>query len=73
MQKSLGMVLLVTLAGAVVGNVLGRAIPLAFLHKSAELGRLSLSVATFSIDLVLQLTVAGAIGLLTALVLILRR
>ncbi|MFO7172098.1 MAG: hypothetical protein DIU70_003885 [Bacillota bacterium] len=73
MQKSLGLVLLVTLAGAVVGNVLGQAIPVEVLHQSMDLGRLSLAVATFSFDLTLRLTVAGALGLLIALVLILRR
>lgn len=76
MNRSLGLIVFVTLMGAVVGNVLGKAVPGAagaLLQQSAEFGRFSLGVATFSVHLSLNLSVAGALGLLVALILILRK
>ncbi|BDG61512.1 hypothetical protein [Caldinitratiruptor microaerophilus] len=72
MRRSLGLVLVVGVAGAVVGNVVGQALPVPFLHVSYDLGRLLLAVAGFSFELQLRISVAGAVGLALALVWALR-
>lgn len=72
MRRSLGLVVVVGVAGAVVGNVVGQALPVPFLHVSYDLGRLLLAVAGFSFALELRISVAGAIGLALALVWALR-
>lgn len=67
MRRSLGLVMVVGIAGAVVGNVVGQALPVPFLHVSYDLGRLLLAVVGFSFELQLRISVAGAIGLALAL------
>lgn len=73
LRRSVGLVLVVAISGAVVGSVLGQAVPVGFLHVSYDVGRLAVSVATLSFDLQLRISVAGAIGLALGLVWALRQ
>lgn len=72
MRRSLGLVVVVVATGAVVGNVVGQALPVPFLHVSYDVGRLLLAVFGFSFELQLRVSVAGAIGMALALVWALR-
>lgn len=74
MNKSPGLIIFVTLMAAVVGHVLGQMVPLPAFQKSWEFGRFSLALATiFSVNLALVISLGGAIGVLVALWLMLRR
>ncbi len=74
MNRSPGLIVFVTLMAAVVGHVLGQIVPLPAFQRSWEFGRLSLALGTiFSVNLSLIISLGGAVGVVVALWLMLRR